>query len=86
MTPSNPGVQRIAQPSNLLAARLQRLTASLCYAKITPAALHRGKIHEGCRREAEATVRNPEFQLSDSRRRIGVEAAADVKPLCMAAS
>jgi hypothetical protein len=39
--------------------------ASLCYAKITPAALHCGEIAGRCREGAEAAGRNPKFGLSD---------------------
>jgi hypothetical protein len=48
-----------------LAARDRGFTALLCYAKITPAALHRGNF-DGCRRDdAEAAGPKPEFELSD---------------------
>jgi hypothetical protein len=56
----------ITQPSNLLAAAIAALTASLCYAKIAPAALHCGKIVCPGRDDAEAAGRHPEFRQSDS--------------------
>jgi hypothetical protein len=37
----------------------------LCYAKIEPAALHRGEIVFPCREDIEAIGRKPEFELSD---------------------
>jgi hypothetical protein len=58
----------------------------LCYAKITPAPLQRGEFRGRSRQDAEAAVRNPEFELSDSRRRVGGDAAGDAKPPFMAAS
>jgi len=40
--------------SNFLAARIGAFEASLCYAKIKPAALHRGEIVFRCRKDIEA--------------------------------
>jgi hypothetical protein len=37
----------------------------LCYAKITPAALHCGNFIPHRRDDAEAAGRNPEFEVSD---------------------
>jgi hypothetical protein len=50
--------------SNFLAAGIAVVAASLCYAKITPAALRRGKIRE---RRDEAAVRHSKFELIDFR-------------------
>jgi hypothetical protein len=51
--------------SNFLAARIGAFEASLCYAKIEPAALHRGEIDRRRREDIEAIGRKPEFELSD---------------------
>jgi hypothetical protein len=61
------------------------LTASLSYAKITPAALHCGEFGGHCLENAEATGGRPEFGVGDRRRRVGGEAAPGAKPSCMAA-
>jgi hypothetical protein len=37
----------------------------LCYAKITPAALHRGEFDERCRSQPEALGRKPESEIGD---------------------
>jgi hypothetical protein len=47
-----------------LAAGIAVFAASLCYAKITPAALHRGEIAGRCREGIEAAGRNPKFGLA----------------------
>jgi hypothetical protein len=47
-----------------LAARIGAFEASLCYAKITPAALHRGEFRGRNRQAAEAAAGNPKFRLS----------------------
>jgi hypothetical protein len=56
---------RQSPASNFLAARIGAFEASLCYAKITPAALQRGDF--ACRRRggAEAAGGNPKFALND---------------------
>jgi hypothetical protein len=72
--------------SNFLAAPDRRFATSLCYAKITPALLQRGEFCDRSRQHAEAAVCNPEFELSDPRRRIRGDAAPGAKPSCMAAS
>jgi hypothetical protein len=51
-----------------LAARNRGFTALLCYAKIKPAALHRGNFDERCGDYTEAAGGTPEFELSCSRR------------------
>jgi hypothetical protein len=58
----------------------------LCYAKITPAALHCGEFASHARENAEAAGSRPEFGLSDERRSIGGEAARGANPPFMAAS
>jgi hypothetical protein len=40
----------------------------LCYAKITPAALHRGEFAHGCRGDPETLGRKRKFELSRYRR------------------
>jgi hypothetical protein len=51
--------------SNFLAARDAVVTALLCYAKITPAALHCNEIGWPCRDGDEAAGRKPEFRVSN---------------------
>jgi hypothetical protein len=53
--------------SNFLAARDFAFAASLFYANITPAALHRGDLDDRDRESAEAAGRNPKFEPSDPR-------------------
>jgi hypothetical protein len=65
MTPSNPISRDAAQPSNFSAAAIAVLTASLCYARFTPAALHCGEIACACRHDAEAAGHKLEFRVSD---------------------
>jgi hypothetical protein len=48
-----------------LAAQDFAFTASLCYAKITPAALHRGDFDHRCCENPEAAGRMPKSELSD---------------------
>jgi hypothetical protein len=45
-----------------LAARIGAFEARLCYAKITPAALHRGDCKDRCVEDVEAVGRGLEFQ------------------------
>jgi len=47
--------------SNFLAARIGAFEASLCYAKITPAALHRGELENRGDENAEALGGQLEF-------------------------
>jgi hypothetical protein len=61
-----------------LAAHDHGFTALWCYAKITPAALHRGNFGERRGDCAEAAGRMPEFELSDSRRVIAGSVPAAV--------
>jgi hypothetical protein len=56
---------RQSPASNFLAARIGAFEASLCYAKITPAALRRSENRPGRREESEAAGANPKFGLSD---------------------
>jgi hypothetical protein len=51
--------------SNFLAARIGAFEAAFCYAKITPAAQHRGESPGRCRECAEAAGGNPKFGLND---------------------
>jgi hypothetical protein len=54
-----------AQASKFLAAWIAVFTASLCYAKIAPAALHRGEFESRRRDGAEALGGNRKFELGD---------------------
>jgi hypothetical protein len=58
----------------------------LCYAKIEPAALHRGEIAFPCREDIEAVGRKPEFELSVSLTVIAGSAALALRAVPMAAS
>jgi hypothetical protein len=58
----------------------------LCYAKIEPAALHRGEIDFPCREDIEAVGRKPEFELSDSPTVIAGAAALALQAFPVAAS
>jgi hypothetical protein len=57
-----------------LAARIGAFEASLCYAKITPAALHRGEFRDLGGQGPEAAGGNPKFRLSECPRSIAGEA------------
>jgi hypothetical protein len=59
------GIAAIARASNFLAAQDFAFTASLCYAKIAPAALRRGDFDGHCCEDAEAAGRMPESGLRD---------------------
>jgi hypothetical protein len=72
--------------SNFLAAQVAAFTASLCYAKITPAALQRGDFEGRCRNGAEVTGGKPESGLSDLRRGIASSAISVVRSPSMAPS
>jgi hypothetical protein len=70
MTPSNPGIS-IAAIARRLISRQHRnaaFTALLCYAKITPAPLHRSDFGLTTIGGGEAAGGRPEFALSDFRR------------------
>jgi hypothetical protein len=56
---------RQSPASNFLAARDRLFTALLCYAKITPAALHCGEIDCAGRDGDEAAGAKPEFRVSN---------------------
>jgi hypothetical protein len=89
MTPSNPSISKSAnaialKESKFSAARNRGSTASWCYAKITPAALHCGNLDARRFDAAEAAGPMPEFELSDfSARRRRTNATA-VPALSMA--
>jgi hypothetical protein len=51
--------------SNFLAAQNFAFTASLCHAKITPAALHRGDPVTAAAKARKAAGPKPKFQLGD---------------------
>src|SRR6266700_1444687 len=58
-------IAAITRASNFLAARDFAFTASLCYAKIAPAALHRGDFGGHCCEHAEAAGAMPKSELWD---------------------
>jgi hypothetical protein len=58
-------IAAITRASNFLAARDFAFTASLCYAKIEPAALHRGDFGGRRCEQAEAAGRMPKSELRD---------------------
>jgi hypothetical protein len=60
--------------------------ASLCYAKITPAALHCGEFRRRCRERTEAAAANPKFGLRDFPRVSAGAAMATLRASWMAAS
>jgi hypothetical protein len=60
--------------------------ASLCYAKITPATLHRGEYRRRCRESAEAAAANPKFGLHDFPRVSAGAAMTTLEAARMAAS
>jgi len=60
--------------------------ASWCYAKITPAALQRGKFRRHCRERAEAAGANPKFRSSKSPRVAAGWALPVVRPRWLASS
>jgi hypothetical protein len=65
MTPSNPSHRGYRSATNFLAARNAVLTALLCYARITPAALHCSDFRDCDDRGGEAAGRRPEFAVSN---------------------
>jgi hypothetical protein len=69
-----------------LAARIGAFEARLCYAKITPAALHRGDCKDRCVDDVEAVGRGLEFQSGDFSRNRHWRAAACGKTASMASS
>jgi len=75
-----------AQASIFLAAGIGVFAASLCYAKITPAALHRGESGERRGKGDEALGCNPKFELSQSWRVIASPAERSRRHPCMAPS
>jgi hypothetical protein len=77
---------RRSPASNFLAARIGAFEASLCYAKITPAALHRGEIGARSRKGAEAVGRKPESAIRDFEPMVAVRAAPAMSESAMAAS
>jgi hypothetical protein len=70
-------IAAITRASNFLAARDFAFTASLCHAKIAPAALHRGDFDGHCCDHAEAAGAMPESELRDFVR-VMVGAAAPI--------
>jgi hypothetical protein len=62
---------RDGMPSNFLAAEIAAFTTSWCYAKITPAALHRGNFSNRGDESGEAVGRGLEFQSHEFPRLIG---------------
>jgi hypothetical protein len=58
-------IAAIARASNFLAARDSAFTASLCHAKIAPAALHRGDFDGRYSEHAETAGPMPKSELRD---------------------
>jgi len=77
---------RQSPASNFLAARIGAFEASWCYAKITPAALRRGKFDRRRREGAEGLGCNPEFESNDFRPHLACAAARALAASLMAAS
>jgi hypothetical protein len=69
-----------------LAAGFAAFTALLCYAKITPAPLHRGEIGGRSRNAVEAPGRKPESAIRDFEPVVAVRAAPAMSESAMAAS
>jgi hypothetical protein len=69
-----------------LAAGIAVFAASWCYAKITPALLHRGEIGSGYCELAEAAGRKPEFEMSHFLRATALAAIPVVQSRSMASS
>jgi hypothetical protein len=80
------GIAAITRASNFLAARDFAFTASLCYAKIAPAALHRGDFDGRCCEHAEAAGAMPKSELRDLVRAIAGPAAPIMQAPWMARS
>jgi len=79
-------IAAITRASNFLAARDFAFTASLCYAKIAPAAVHRGDFDGRCCAHAEAAGRMPKSELRDFVRAIADPAAPIMHASWMARS
>jgi hypothetical protein len=69
-----------------LAAGIAVFAASWCYAKITPALLHRGEIGSGYCELAEAAGGKPESDMSDFFRGIALAAIPVVQSRSMTSS
>jgi hypothetical protein len=80
------GIAAIARASNFLAAQDFAFTASLCYAKIAPAALHRGDFDGHCCEQAEAAGQVSKSGLRDFVRVIACPAAPIMQAPWMARS
>jgi hypothetical protein len=80
------GIAAITRASNCLAAQDFAFTASLCYAKIAPAVLHRGDFDGHCCEDGEAAGRMPESELRDFVRVIAGPAAPIMQAPWMAQS
>jgi len=79
-------IAAITRASNFLAERDFASTASLCYAKIAPAALHRGDFDGHCGERAEAAGAMPKSGLRDFVRAIVGPAALIMQAPRMARS
>jgi hypothetical protein len=62
-------IATIAKRPNFWQRGIGVFAAQLCYAKIAPAALHRGEFRGCCREGTEAAGPNPKFPGSNFRRR-----------------
>jgi hypothetical protein len=65
-----------------LAARIGAFEASLCHAKITPAALHRGDFDCPCREGVEALGPRAKFELNDFWRMVAGAASPALQWSC----
>jgi hypothetical protein len=72
--------------SNILAAEIAAFTTLWCYAKIAPAALHRGEFDNRGDESAEALGCRLEFQSRDFPRVIAAAPRRVAQPPCMARS
>jgi hypothetical protein len=80
------GIAATTGASNFLAAQDFAFTASLCYAKIAPAALQRSDLSGRCGEYAEAAGAMPKSELRDFVRVIVGPAAPIAQPAWMARS
>jgi hypothetical protein len=82
-TLQSPRFGRDDAASNILAAEIAAFTIQWCYAKITPAALHRGNFASRGRENGEALGRRLEFRSRNFSRLIGGALAGATYKLCV---
>jgi len=83
-TLQSPRFDRNDAASDILAAEIAAFTIQWCYAKITPAALHRGNFANRDRENGEAVGCRLEFRSRKFPRLIGGALAGVICPRCMA--